>query len=135
MIRRPPISTRTDTLFPYTTLFRSEVLQGRRAAEMLVQTIDDNRDITGPIRWRVRYCATGQHVSGLWCARRRLVRHRPRWSPACTGDAQHLRWCRQSQNDRPDPSADPWSRPFSSEELRVGKEWVRTDRSRGSPLL
>src|SRR3546814_1368172 len=26
MIRRPPISTRTDTLFPYTTLFRSRVL-------------------------------------------------------------------------------------------------------------
>src|SRR3546814_4949565 len=25
MIRRPPISTRTDTLFPYTTLFRSEL--------------------------------------------------------------------------------------------------------------
>src|SRR3546814_5830388 len=29
MIRRPPRSTRTDTLFPYTTLFRS----GRRRAE------------------------------------------------------------------------------------------------------
>src|SRR3546814_1886 len=28
MIRRPPISTRTDTLFPYTTLFRSN-LEGR----------------------------------------------------------------------------------------------------------
>src|SRR3546814_10225002 len=27
MIRRPPRSTRTDTLFPYTTLFRSLVLQ------------------------------------------------------------------------------------------------------------
>src|SRR3546814_4548937 len=27
MIRRPPISTRTDTLFPYTTLFRSAFLQ------------------------------------------------------------------------------------------------------------
>src|SRR3546814_1493949 len=26
MIRRPPRSTRTDTLFPYTTLFRSEEL-------------------------------------------------------------------------------------------------------------
>src|SRR3546814_11357946 len=26
MIRRPPRSTRTDTLFPYTTLFRSSVL-------------------------------------------------------------------------------------------------------------
>src|SRR3546814_1091619 len=29
MIRRPPRSTRTDTLFPYTTLFRS-ILAGRR---------------------------------------------------------------------------------------------------------
>src|SRR3546814_18370462 len=29
MIRRPPRSTRTDTLFPYTTLFRSQVLPGR----------------------------------------------------------------------------------------------------------
>src|SRR3546814_5621040 len=27
MIRRPPISKRTDTLFPYTTLFRSNVLE------------------------------------------------------------------------------------------------------------
>src|SRR3546814_13819993 len=26
MLRRPPRSTRTDTLFPYTTLFRSELL-------------------------------------------------------------------------------------------------------------
>src|SRR3546814_11052284 len=26
MIRRPPRSTRTDTLFPYTTLFRSEMI-------------------------------------------------------------------------------------------------------------
>src|SRR3546814_4016911 len=26
MIRRPPRSTRTDTLFPYTTLFRSQVV-------------------------------------------------------------------------------------------------------------
>src|SRR3546814_4180828 len=28
MIRRPPRSTRTDTLFPYTTLFRSDRLIG-----------------------------------------------------------------------------------------------------------
>src|SRR3546814_8440570 len=27
MIRRPPRSTRTDTLFPYTTLFRSELVE------------------------------------------------------------------------------------------------------------
>src|SRR3546814_7330395 len=29
MIRRPPRSTRTDTLFPYTTLFRSQLFLGR----------------------------------------------------------------------------------------------------------
>src|SRR3546814_2293364 len=32
MIRRPPRSTRTDTLFPYTTLFRSAVGAGRARA-------------------------------------------------------------------------------------------------------
>src|SRR3546814_19062264 len=31
MIRRPPRSTRTDTLFPYTTLFRSDHHVGRQA--------------------------------------------------------------------------------------------------------
>src|SRR3546814_20594321 len=36
MIRRPPRSTRTDTLFPYTTLFRSGVRRDHRlhAADM-----------------------------------------------------------------------------------------------------
>src|SRR3546814_1059160 len=33
MIRRPPRSTRTDTLFPYTTLFRSNRLFRTRHAE------------------------------------------------------------------------------------------------------
>src|SRR3546814_10163208 len=33
MIRRPPRSTRTDTLFPYTTLFRSGREQQRQAAD------------------------------------------------------------------------------------------------------
>src|SRR3546814_5355213 len=31
MLRRPPRSTRTDTLFPYTTLFRSDVAVGEQA--------------------------------------------------------------------------------------------------------
>src|SRR3546814_15918654 len=31
MIRRPPRSTRTDTLFPYTTLVRSRVVASRTA--------------------------------------------------------------------------------------------------------
>src|SRR3546814_11751905 len=33
MIRRPPRSTRTDTLFPYTTLFRSMLRVARRLGE------------------------------------------------------------------------------------------------------
>src|SRR3546814_6795008 len=34
MIRRPPRSTRTDTLFPYTTLFRSIFTNIRRLVDM-----------------------------------------------------------------------------------------------------
>src|SRR3546814_18104179 len=33
MIRRPPRSTRTDTLFPYTTLFRSQAIITHAEAE------------------------------------------------------------------------------------------------------
>src|SRR3546814_12786752 len=33
MIRRPPRSTRTDTLFPYTTLFRSNIHQAARGED------------------------------------------------------------------------------------------------------
>src|SRR3546814_11260712 len=33
MIRRPPGSTRTDTLFPYTTLFRSQAAHAVRPCE------------------------------------------------------------------------------------------------------
>src|SRR3546814_7553339 len=52
MIRRPPRSTRTDTLFPYTTLFRSRRSQrrqlfaepeqsGRRLGILLAQPLDE----------------------------------------------------------------------------------------------
>src|SRR3546814_7055067 len=34
MIRRPPRSTRTDTLFPYTTLFRSNAIRLAAAADI-----------------------------------------------------------------------------------------------------
>src|SRR3546814_17990101 len=43
MIRRPPRSTRTDTLFPYTTLFRSSVLLGSGLAPLLT----DQRFLAG----------------------------------------------------------------------------------------
>src|SRR3546814_14042197 len=44
MIRRPPRSTRTDTLFPYTTLFRSNVLAAHPAvAEAAVVPAPDSK--------------------------------------------------------------------------------------------
>src|SRR3546814_3312314 len=51
MIRRPPRSTRTDTLFPYTTLFRSSV--GHRVVRIIVEalilppTVDFRRHVGG----------------------------------------------------------------------------------------
>src|SRR3546814_7486775 len=38
MIRRPPRSTRTDTLFPYTTLFRSRTAVNRSLSSFVVYT-------------------------------------------------------------------------------------------------
>src|SRR3546814_6916023 len=39
MIRRPPRSTRTDTLFPYTTLFRSDLGADREGADQAVRAM------------------------------------------------------------------------------------------------
>src|SRR3546814_17483954 len=42
MIRRPPRTTRTDTLFPYTTLFRSKPGNAMELGQMPVGTIVHN---------------------------------------------------------------------------------------------
>src|SRR3546814_9141778 len=62
MIRRPPISTRTDTLFPYTTLFRSNHLADiavrhpvARIGEDLIERVDEHavaRILEPPAVWR-----------------------------------------------------------------------------------
>src|SRR3546814_3059074 len=49
MIRRPPRSTRTDTLFPYTTLFRSRELRAAGYALKLVP-----RDVRNSINRSMR---------------------------------------------------------------------------------
>src|SRR3546814_3389761 len=52
MIRRPPRSTRTDTLFPYTTLFRSEGLDVHRGflGQLAVApAVGESPDIVGAI--------------------------------------------------------------------------------------
>src|SRR3546814_3644845 len=54
MLRRPPRSTRTDTLFPYTTLFRS-TLEGHRhhgqPHRLLPQHDDAVGDLPPPLTW------------------------------------------------------------------------------------
>src|SRR3546814_6702942 len=61
MIRRPPRSTRTDTLCPYTTLFRSDRQYPRRA----------DQDRPGLVRYRAR-AARRPGIRGLL----RAARHR-----------------------------------------------------------
>src|SRR3546814_3961249 len=62
MIRRPPRSTRTDTLFPYTTLFRSI---GRGAIEDTVLGEDVRLDNQIQIGHNVRI---GAHTAMAGCA-------------------------------------------------------------------
>src|SRR3546814_8654892 len=42
MIRRPPRSTRTDTLFPYTTLFRSQIAALNLGQVSALHTLPEN---------------------------------------------------------------------------------------------
>src|SRR3546814_9899907 len=65
MIRRPPRSTRTDTLFPYTTLFRSLALERDIFADVQLATPEIGRahrlhqriEQEGPALARHRECA------------------------------------------------------------------------------
>src|SRR3546814_5475643 len=85
MIRRPPRSTRTDTLFPYTTLFRSLAYGGSWPAVSRVRVVEDGEVLTlgrtaitavatpghtmGSMSWRWSACAeenrSEEHTSEL----------------------------------------------------------------------
>src|SRR3546814_14855846 len=65
MIRRPPRSTRTDTLFPYTTLFRS--IGSRRHAGLLAC----NRPASA--RMRRGFAAAGRRADRRTVGRGRLA--------------------------------------------------------------
>src|SRR3546814_13430338 len=104
MIRRPPRSTRTDTLFPYTTLFRS--LFGAHAAGVpAIETVyPDFRDLDGLAAYAARGRRDG--FTGMMAIHPAQV---PVINAAFTpGDDER------------------------SEERRVGKECVRMCRSRWS---
>src|SRR3546814_17773931 len=113
MILRPPRSTRTDTLFPYTTLFRSGTLsQGRRCLtgqkrEMIVAgthaSFEQDRGPRGKHSACGALCPGSFHLIGGYCI----------------GSGGHFVRQRRSA--------------VRSEERRVGKECVRTVRFRWSP--
>src|SRR3546814_2634250 len=63
MIRRPPRSTRPDTLFPYTTLFRSQFLRGAlRAMKILVPV---KRVLDYNVKPRVKADGTGVDLANV----------------------------------------------------------------------
>src|SRR3546814_14485221 len=79
MIRRPPRSTRTDTLFPYTTLFRSVGLR-RRGADG-VDHGSEPVDLGGEcMALKIRQTSFAQQCPGI------IGRAFPSW-PVTGGDA------------------------------------------------
>src|SRR3546814_16510884 len=56
MIRRPPRSTRTDTLFPYTTLFRSFHHRQVHEGNVVIHVLDDGA---------IRFLRSEEHTSEL----------------------------------------------------------------------
>src|SRR3546814_4393654 len=95
MIRRPPRSTRTDTLFPYTTLFRSQILPG--TAIMGIATQADYPP-TGHTRVkrlhdRARYDRATVHAildAGLLCHVGYVIEGQPYRSEEHTSELQSL---------------------------------------------
>src|SRR3546814_2224524 len=102
-IRLPPRSTRTDTLFPYTTLFRSERKRGKivafekcrqyagqreielrqKAIERSKQWLDPHRHFIGPAAIDMRHDAGGAHGNHCRYAGKgmqRLLPLHPGWS-------------------------------------------------------
>src|SRR3546814_10858065 len=66
MIRRPPVSTRTDTLFPYTTLFRSLERQLLDLVEVDAPVVPAHAVLHGvePLAGEVRLGAVGEMAAG-----------------------------------------------------------------------
>src|SRR3546814_2206037 len=62
MIRRPPRSTRTDTLFPYTTLFRSPLSAATDGTTASRPARDDGAAVLFPVQAQAR---SEEHTSEL----------------------------------------------------------------------
>src|SRR3546814_9431881 len=81
MIRRPPRSTRTDTLFPYTTLFRSNVRAVSRpeGAELQRRAGRESEGVTIALprsrRERGRRISLGSRTTSTFCVASRSEEH------------------------------------------------------------
>src|SRR3546814_14988632 len=122
MIRRPPRSTRTDTLFPYTTLFRSfldtQPVSGLWPAATLAELqaiLADRRDLA------VRAYARRIEARAV----------RSDFVPPNINSADDLRRLAESASAH---GAGPSSRHHSAAP-RVGQSWVRTGDLPGSPNI
>src|SRR3546814_12210780 len=119
MIRRPPRSTRTDTLFPYTTLFRSRFVGIRRL----------RRGGGGPrLVDHLLYRTGGDRV----VARLGLGEHGLGQRPPVFGLHQRV-IDRHDKLAAADLLQEPGDRPVTSEHRGVGNECASTGRSRCSP--
>src|SRR3546814_17581019 len=130
MIRRPPRSTRTDTLFPYTTLFRSKLRQlGPGRQDRARQRAGDRRP-----RLAIGRAGRKEEIVAVVIEDHRLCRRAARRVEAPRpvarqgeADAGKLDW--QVAGDE---ILVPAGRR-RSERRRVGKEWGCRFRSRWSP--
>src|SRR3546814_13742600 len=111
MIRRPPRSTRTDTLFPYTTLFRSACGSAHAADRAADAHADPDPQVRADGQTREDILVNGERQRGA----------KDVASPANT---------QRSVVVLPGEVIQQTGR---SEESRVGKECASTCRYRGSP--
>src|SRR3546814_17547123 len=118
MIRRPPRSTRTDTLFPYTTLFRST------GTKIFISSGD--HDLAGNIVHLVlaRLPDAPEGVKGISLF---LV---PKYLPDAEGGFTVRNGMSVGALEK---KMGIHAQPTRSEERRVGKECVSTCRYRWSP--
>src|SRR3546814_16417259 len=138
MIRRPPRSTRTDTLFPYTTLFRS---QPHRARALRAAVSPERLPALKPAGLRAPVlCVSVLHAFGKHTAE---LAHRflmaivaAAREVACQIEAHALAFV-QAAVFVVEPfieEADVAAEAPRSVERRVGKECVSQCRSRWSPF-
>src|SRR3546814_14973968 len=130
MIRRPPGSTRTDTLVPYTTLFRSQL--GARFQQFPFGAVDDRHGVVGRAADRAAAMVERRAPAAAIMARDRGLEAAVQLGEMLWLDFG-LRWGHGARVSLAFQSGalTPPSYP-TSEERRVGKEWFSTCRSRWS---